>query len=96
MQTQRSPPNQRPRRVLMDLQTWKSLSPQDQATWDRLSKDGKKKVLYYAANKSTQDRRATNRPPSQFSRTAKTHQEPPVVETVDEDEDDESMPQPPL
>ena len=43
--------NNGPRRVLMNQATWKSLSQDDKTNWDKLSEDGKRKILNYAASK---------------------------------------------
>jgi hypothetical protein len=40
--------NNRPRKVMMNIETWKSLSKQDQDGWDTMSDDGKRKILEYA------------------------------------------------
>ena len=41
------------RRVMMDIATWKSLSKEDQTSWDRVSEDGKSKILGYAKNRES-------------------------------------------
>lgn len=42
-----------PRKVRMDFQTWKSLDKEDQEHWDKVSDDGKGKILKYAAKRPT-------------------------------------------
>ena len=43
----------RPRKVMMNIETWKSLSKQDQDGWDTVSDDGKRKILEYAKTRGT-------------------------------------------
>jgi hypothetical protein len=40
-----------PRKVFMNLNTWKELTPGDQKGWDTISEDGKKKVSEYWINR---------------------------------------------
>ena len=42
------------RKVLMDIKTWKSLTPEDQKSWDTVTEDGKRKILTYAEQKAIQ------------------------------------------
>ena len=53
MQTMQAP-SQRPRKVMMNVKTWRSLSKNDQTAWDALTDNGKKSILEYAANRSIQ------------------------------------------
>ena len=40
-----------PHRVMMNLDTWKSLSPEDQVAWDKMTEDGKGKIISCASKR---------------------------------------------
>ena len=61
-----------PRRVRMDFETWKSLTDEDRTSWDKVSDDGKRKILKYAANRSSNNNNETARNPNS-SRSINSH-----------------------
>ena len=53
-----------PRPVRMNKETWYSLTSSDQSTWDKISDDGKKKILEYAAKRYTNSTQGNRAAPS--------------------------------
>ncbi len=64
-----------PRPVRMNASTWRSLSPADQTAWDKVTDDGKRKILGYAENKAKERNSFQQKTNPSYQRQVRVHEQ---------------------
>ena len=75
----------------MNKETWGSLSPEGQATWDALGDGDKKKILQYAHKRAAQGTRDANQHVTEAHTDAEEIMEESEVQTIAQEEDSDMI-----